>query len=411
MKWGKERNLSLEPAHQSSHAIQLVPLSDQEQKLWDQIILHDGEGLVAKRKDSVWKKGKTKEWLKIKNYKMADVFIKSYNSENQYLDVAVIDENGNTRTVAQIYHGLSADERNAIATIMKQNGSLTEKGIYTIQPSICLTVKYLSYTSGALREPSFHSFQLNKGFEECTLNQLILSSKSLHPSVAFTNLEKPIFPKKSLDKSDYLAYLMQVSNAFLPFLEDRALTVIRYPHGVTGESFFQKNKPGYTPGFIQTVSLDSHDYILCQNDSSLLWLGNQLALEFHVPFQTIDTTCPVEIVFDLDPPTSDDFKLAIECAIELNRFLLSLGITSFPKLSGNKGIQLYIPISKDTFSYEDTRKFTAFVADYCVASFPHLFTTERLIKNRKNKLYLDYLQHAKGKTIIAPYSPRGNGKK
>lgn len=406
--WGKQLGLPLEPSIHENKAIQVVPAFEEEELVWEHIVLNDGEGIVAKKRNSKWKKGKTAEWLKIKNYKTADVFIQNYNTANHYLDVAVLDENGNSLTVGQLYHGLSEDERNAILTIMKQNGTLTAKGTYTILPSICLTVKYLSYTNGALREPSFHSFQLHKSYEECTLKQLILSAKSLHPSVTFTNLDKPIFPKKSLNKLDYLTYLIQISDVFLPFLKDRALTVIRYPHGAAGESFYQKNKPEYTPAFIKTASHESHDYILCQDYSSLLWLGNQLALEFHVPFQTIDTKNPVEIVFDLDPPTANDFELAVECAIELNRFLLSLGIKSFPKLSGNKGIQLYIPISKNTFTYEDTRKFTAFTADYCVASFPHLFTTERLIKNRQNKLYLDYLQHAYGKTIIAPYSPRGN---
>ncbi|MBP1079766.1 bifunctional non-homologous end joining protein LigD [Bacillus capparidis] len=407
-EWGKQHKLPVEPSIDDKKAIQLIPPFENKELIWDHVILNDGEGIVAKKKNSEWKKGKTTDWMKIKNYKTADVFIKSYNPANHYIDVAVIDDHGNSLTVAQLYHGLSADERNAILTIMKQNGTLTGSGTYMIHPSICLTVKYLSYTNGVLREPSFLSFQLKKSYEECTIQQLILSTKSLHPSVKFTNLDKPIFPKKSLNKSDYLTYLMQISDVFLPFLKDRALTVIRYPHGPAGESFYQKNKPEYTPDFIHTAPSNSHDYILCQDYSSLLWLGNQLALEFHVPFQTIDTNNPVEIVFDLDPPSANDFELAIECAIELNRFLLSLGIHSFPKLSGNKGLQLYIPISKDSFSYEETRKFTAFTADYCIASFPHLFTTERLIKNRQNLLYLDYLQHAYGKTIIAPYSPRGN---
>lgn len=100
--------------------------------------------------------------------------------------------------------------------------------------------------------------------------------------------------------------------------------------------------------------------------------------------------------------------MAVQAANELKRLFDSFGITSFPKLSGNKGIQLYIPLSPEAFTYEETRQFTQLIAEYCTNAFPELFTTERLIKNRHGKLYLDYLQHAEGKTIICPYSTRGN---
>jgi bifunctional non-homologous end joining protein LigD len=86
----------------------------------------------------------------------------------------------------------------------------------------------------------------------------------------------------------------------------------------------------------------------------------------------------------------------------------SFGLASFPKLSGGKGIQIHIPITNNRFSYDQTKKFTSFIAAYLVNAFPELYTIERLKKNRGNRLYVDYIQHAEGKTIIAPYSVRGN---
>ena len=213
---------------------------------------------------------------------------------------------------------------------------------------------------------------------------------------------KSSFLKAIKQKADYIGYLNEIGDFLLPFLDNRALTVIRYPHGSGGESFFQKNKPDYAPEFITSIRDDEHEHIICSDYSVLLWLANQLALEFHIPFQTVDTAHPTEIVFDLDPPSKSEFPLAVRAAKELHRLFDQLGLLSFPKLSGNKGIQIYIPISKNAFTYEETRLFTSFAASYCVSLFPDLFTTERLIKNRGGKLYIDYVQHAPGKNDHLP---------
>ena len=149
---------------------------------------------------------------------------------------------------------------------------------------------------------------------------------------------------------------------------------------------------------------------MCNDIETLLWLGNQLALEFHIPFQTIHTNGPTEIVFDLDPPSANEFTLAIEAGVRLKSILDQFGLHSFVKTSGGKGMQVYIPLPINRFSYEETGVFTKFICDFLVEQEPNWFTTERLKKNRGNKLYLDYVQHKEGKTIIAPYSTRGNEK-
>ncbi|HET7629684.1 MAG TPA: non-homologous end-joining DNA ligase [Bacillales bacterium] len=234
--------------------------------------------------------------------------------------------------------------------------------------------------------------------------ELVVEGRSLK----ITHPDKLLWPEKNVHKVDYLQYLLELSPHLLPFLQERELTVIRYPHGVKGESFYQKNCPEYAPDFIRTHESKGVRYIVCSNLASLLWLGNQLAFELHVPFQTIHSPNPAEIVFDLDPPSRDAFHLAVEAALLLKDILDRLNLSSFVKTSGNKGLQVYVPLPDDTFSYEDTRRFTRFAADYLTEKEPSWFTTERLKKNRGNKLYVDYLQHAEGKTIVAPYSVRGN---
>lgn len=227
-------------------------------------------------------------------------------------------------------------------------------------------------------------------------------------TIQVTSLDKILYPEKNINKQSYLHYLIEVHKRMLPFLNNRHLTVKRYPHGMYDEFFYQKNCPDYAPEFIQTREHENINYIVCNDLATLVWLGNQLALEFHIPFNKVDSPFPTEIVFDLDPPSRDYFPLAVKAAIEIKKVLERLELEGFIKTSGNKGLQIYIPIQADAFSYEDTRVFTKFMADYLVTQFPDDFTIERLKDNRGSKCYIDFLQHAEGKTIIAPYSLRGN---
>lgn len=226
--------------------------------------------------------------------------------------------------------------------------------------------------------------------------------------ILLTNITKPLWEKQNISKIDYLQYLSSMKEYMLPFLRKRTLTTIRYPHGVPGESFYQKNCPEYAPDYIHTHLLDGINYIVCENIETLIWLGNQAAIEFHIPFSFKNSKYPSEIVFDLDPPSRNEFSLAIEASLLIKEAMDKLNLISFVKTSGNKGLQVYIPLRNDTFSYEETRLFTAFIAEFLIQKEPKWFTTERLKEKRENKLYVDYVQHAKGKTIIAPYSLRAN---
>ncbi|WP_449340996.1 non-homologous end-joining DNA ligase LigD [Streptomyces canarius] len=193
--------------------------------------------------------------------------------------------------------------------------------------------------------------------------------------VQITHPDKPVWPALNLVKDDYLHYLQQIATYQLPFLKDRLLTSIRFPHGVPGESFYQKNAPDYTPDFVLTKRDEDIDYIVCNNIETLLWLGNQLAIEFHIPFQTIDTEFPTEIVFDLDPPSVNEFSLAIDAALKMKKIFDQFQLQSFVKTSGGKGLQIYIPLPKNTFSYE-----------YILAFLQSLFVCIYVWKNQTSLL-------------------------
>ncbi|RKD25753.1 DNA polymerase domain-containing protein [Ammoniphilus oxalaticus] len=222
-----------------------------------------------------------------------------------------------------------------------------------------------------------------------------------------TNPEKPLWPEIGLRKIDFIRYLIEVSPYFLAYARDRLLTTIRYPHGVEdGKSFYQKNIPKHAPDWISTHVWRDTRYILVQDLATLIWLGNQACLEFHVSFNTRQRErMPTELVFDLDPSDGDHFERVLEVALNIKKVLDGLGLSSQPKTSGATGLQIYIPI-EPIYTYEEMHLLNKFIAQYVAAKYPRQVTLERWIKNRGDKLYFDYLQHGEGRTLPAPYSPR-----
>ncbi|KAA0546729.1 DNA ligase D [Bacillus sp. BGMRC 2118] len=408
MKVFKESNLSLDVQPLSDMFVQYVKNFKQQKEVWKIAERYMAEGVIVKHKLSKWEEGKrSTQWYKVKNWKYGCFFVTAYEKKNGYFHVAVL-RNGTPYPIGLVSHGFSSEERDALIQVIKANNVKENTDFIYVDPGICLELSFLELYKEALRQPNFVRFRFDIRWEECTWEKL---QEGLHPipeEVVITHPDKPLWPKKKIDKQTYLFYLRDIAPYMMPFLENRLLTVIRYPHGMLGDLFYQKNSPDYAPDFIETAKSEGINYIVCNNIETLAWLGNQLAFEFHIPFQTIHSKGPSEIVFDLDPPSRNDFHLAIKAALIMKEVFDGLKLTTFIKTSGNKGLQIYIPLPENTFTYEDTRKFTEFMAHYLITKDPDSFTIERLKKNRGNRLYVDYIQHAEGKTIIAPYSSRGN---
>lgn len=229
--------------------------------------------------------------------------------------------------------------------------------------------------------------------------------------VRVTNLDKPLWPEAGITKADYIQYVIKLAPFMIPHLKDRPLTVVRFPHGIHDKSFYQKNAPKDTPDWIPTFPVYSKDsdrdiqYILANHTSTLIWLANQTAIELHPWYSTIHSPdSPTNIAIDLDP-TVKGFEKVREVAFGVKKVLDELQLPSYPKTSGATGLQIFIPL-KSGFSYEDTRVITEFIARYMDKTYPDIVTIERFVKDRGDKVYVDYLQHAANKTLVAPYSPR-----
>ncbi|MCD4838808.1 MULTISPECIES: DNA ligase D [Neobacillus] len=404
----KTIGIDLEVDPYNNQLLQPVLAFNDFHDLWEKVVLYDGEGIVAKHKNSLWEEGKrSPQWLKYKNWKYVHCFVTSYDKNNGYFSVCVFKEE-EIVNIGHVLFGFKQDEKQALRNIMKQNMVREDEQFIFVEPAICLEVKYLELYDNQLREPHFDRFRFDLTPADCTYENFIFQQKNLPKDIEITHPEKPLWEKPKILKSEFIHYLREVSPYLMPFLKNRLLTVIRYPHGMFGEAFYQKNCPAYAPDFVDTQQSNGINYIVCNNLKTLIWLGNQLAIEYHIPFDTINSTGPSEIVFDLDPPSIDEFHLAIKAALMIKNVFDRLNLIGFIKTSGNKGLQIYLPLPEGKFTYDDTRLFTSFIAEYLVSQDPDSFTIERMKKNRGNKLYIDYVQHGEGKTVIAPYSLRGN---
>lgn len=385
--------------------MRLIHAYERAEQLWSIIDDYKGEGMVAKRKTSVYDAGKKhRDWFKIKNWRTIQAFITEMNPENSYFTVGVYEQE-KVKHIGKCKHGLDQEEMHTLTQLFRTKGDKQGNG-YSLPPAICASIYTLDLYKEELREPEWNRLLPSSTPSECTTEKLTLDMAMIPSEIELTNTAKVFWPEEGLTKGDLLVFVREVSPYMLPFLKEKALTIIRSPDGIKGEYFFQKQLPPYAPTFIDTIKIDNDQLMICNKLKTLVWFANHGAIEYHVPFQTIDEKHPNEIVFDLDPPGRAQFDLAIQAVLIIKPLLDDLQLISFIKTSGNKGLQIHIPIRTGSMTYEETAIFTQAIAWTVENAYPHLFTTERLKKHRHGRLYIDYVQHGEGKTLIAPYSPR-----
>ncbi|MFL6561387.1 MAG: DNA polymerase domain-containing protein, partial [Bacillus sp. (in: firmicutes)] len=179
-------------------------------------------------------------------------------------------------------------------------------------------------------------------------------------------------------------------------------------HGINGKKIEKRSVPTTAPEWVSGTFYKKKDRMLLNDQATLVWAANYGAIEFHVPFDHHEKPdYPLEMVFDLDPPDHNSFELVLEVSIRLNELLESLGLISVPRLSGSSGMQIFVPIQPDC-TFEEVRKINTFVANYFAEQMPHQVTLERVVSKRGNKLYFDYLQLWRGRTMPVVYSARAN---
>ena len=230
--------------------------------------------------------------------------------------------------------------------------------------------------------------------------------------IPLSHLEKIYWPEDGLTKGDLIRYYYEVAKYILPFLKDRPLIMKRYPSGIKGP-FFHQHDVDEAPDFVRTVKLEVEegghavDYIVGDNVATLLYMANIGAIErhpWHSRVRNIDR--PDWFVFDLDPGEGVEFTTICELALRTRDVLKRVGLDSYAKTSGSRGIHIYVPI-KPQYDYEQVAELALQLATVVARENPEIATIERsLKKRRRGQIYVDHMQNARGKSVVAPYSVR-----
>ncbi len=315
-----------------------------------------------------------------------------------------------------------------------------------MKPELVCEVSFTEMTTdGIMRHPSFEAMRIDKKAKDVTREKALdakkfaskkTESKSLlkpagkkdlktflNPSdetqvrkingheIKFNNLNKIYWPKEKITKRDMLNYYYQVAPYILPYLKDRPQSMNRHPNGITGKSFYFKDVTGTAPEWIETFEYKSPSdnrvrrYLVAQDEASLLYMATLGCIEmnpWHSKTETEDY--PDWCIIDLDP-AENTFNQVIEAAKVTKDILESMGVKSYPKTSGSTGIHIYIPL-RAKYTYDQSKEFARVIATLVQRELPEYTSIERIVKARKGKMYIDFLQNRPQATIAAPYSLR-----
>ncbi|PYJ35447.1 MAG: ATP-dependent DNA ligase [Verrucomicrobia bacterium] len=238
--------------------------------------------------------------------------------------------------------------------------------------------------------------------------QLVVEGKKLSVS----NLDKVLYPKVGFTKGHVINYFIRVAPVLLPHLKDRPLTMKRYPDGVEGEFFYEKNCPSHRPKWVQTAKVWSEGnqrimhYCLANDLPTLVWAANLADLELHTSLSRKDKIeRPTMMVFDLDPGPPADIVQCCQVGIWLRDLLARMKLKSFAKTSGSKGLQVYVPLNTPA-TYDDTKGLSRSLAQHLEREHPDLVTSNMSKAVRKGKVFVDWSQNDEHKTTICVYSLR-----
>ena len=227
-----------------------------------------------------------------------------------------------------------------------------------------------------------------------------------------SNLEKVLYPATGFTKQQVIDYYVRIAPAMVPHLAGRPLTRKRYPNGVDEEFFYEKNAPQHRPDWVKTAPIWSErnrrtiHYILADDLATLVWLANLAAIELHPSLSLAkDITCPTMMVFDLDPGAPANIVQCCQVGLWLREIFDHFGMQSFPKTSGSKGLQIYVPLNTPT-KYELTKTFAHALAQLLEHEHPQLVVSDMKKQVRTGKVLVDWSQNDEHKTTVAVYSLR-----
>ncbi len=394
------------------------------------------EGIVAKRLDSTYQPGvRAKGWVKVKTVGRQEFVVggwmpgKGRRSDTVgalLLGVHEPDGGSNSgsglRYVGRVGSGFSDSELELLSGMLGRlrrasspfdSGERPPKGAVFCEPQLVVEVRFAHWTDGgSLRAPVYEGLRGDKAAAEVVSE----TAKSAEASVdgrelKLSNLTKLMYPGTGFAKRDLIDYYTRIAPVLLGHLAGRALTVTRWPDGVEGKSFFQKQAPAHRPEWVRTATIASSekpiDYTLADDLPTLVWLANLAAIELHTPLARAEAIeRPTALVFDLDPGAPASIVECCQVGLQLQGMFENLGAQSFAKTSGSKGLQVYIPLNREDVSFAHTKPFAKAVAELLEEAEPGLVVSRMTKARRTGKVLIDWSQNDSRKTTVCVYSLR-----
>jgi bifunctional non-homologous end joining protein LigD len=395
------------------------------------------EGVVAKRVDSRYVAGRSREWLKLKCLRRQEFVIGGYTApqgSRGYFGALHLGlwEGGRLVYVSKVGTGFDGRTLKAVWERLQPLGRPTSpfatgtpagKGHHWVEPKLVSEVRFTEWTrEGGLRHPSFVGLREDKAPEECR-RELPLevaapaapapveAARAPAPAVKITNPEKVFWPADGYTKRDLVDYYEAVAPLLLPYLRDRPLVLTRYPDGIAGKSFFQKDAPDFVPAWVRTERIYSKDaereidYFIVNDRETLRYVVNMGTIPLHLWSARLGALDrPDWLVLDLDPKGAP-FAHVVEVARKLHGILDELELPSYVKTSGATGLHLLIPLGA-RYSHEEARTFARLLALLGVEAAPEIATVARPLRDRGGKVYIDFGQNGHGRTVVGPFSVR-----
>lgn len=403
------------------------------------------EGIIAKNSFSVYHYGqRSQEWLKIKSQNRQEAIIGGFTEgkgSRKHFGALVLGvyENGELVYIGHTGGGfnevkLAQIKGKLLPLVTKvspfKNPPKTNTPVTWVKPELVAEVAFSEWTEDYhMRHPIFLGLREDKDSRQVSreiaktqthrepafANEISLKERTKTlvdgKHLSLTNLEKVYWPDEKYTKSDLIDYYDRISEFILPYLKDRPESLLRFPDGIRGESFWQKNVDKQVPDWISTIKIHSDSegrditYILCQDRATLIFLANLGCIDFNPWSSRIQSLeHPDYLILDLDPHEID-FSEVVFAAKTIHNLLERINVPNFCKTSGATGLHIYIPLGAN-YSYDQTRQFSEVLAHLVHQRLPKTTSLERSPSKRKRKVYLDYLQNRRGQTLASPYSVR-----
>jgi bifunctional non-homologous end joining protein LigD len=388
---------------------------------------------MAKRADSTYRAGRSRDWIKLRHERTGDFVIVGCTEPKRgrvglgALHLGAYD--GETlRYVGRVGTGLNDKQLAATRAAIEADrratppfdGPVPGGGPHLwCEPRQVCEVRFKEWTEEhLLRQPVFLRFRDDKRPEECELPARANAEPTPPPepraeshTVPYSNLDKVFWPDEGYTKGDLIEFYRAVAPWLLHYLRDRPVVMTRYPDGIGGKSFFQKDAPAFAPSWLRTERMWSEhasreiDYFIVDDEPSLLYVVNLGTIPLHVWASRVQTLeRPDWCILDLDPKGAP-FSDVIAVAKVVRELCEEIELPSYPKTSGSTGLHVLIPLGR-LCTFDQARSVGELLARAVVARVPEIATIERVVSARAGKVYVDYLQNGHGKLIAAPLAAR-----